>query len=254
MKIPFDIKYRPQIESGECQVETKNGVSVRIICWDAKASDREDIIALVGSKLGSENCQRYNIRGHLISDTSADRNWDLYIITDEVEEELSDFEKEVCTVSNLCLNLGMTDEIKSASKQLLSIAREQFAHECGWDEISDKSNRGELYKEYLCGRIDGFLDGKEVGKSEALKELKESLSNDDIYRAPEWLREVLVMAKENGKNEALKDLPRWKKAAQTFGNYTVAPTETGELCLLIDNHFIMLSDIEKLPGFEEEKK
>ena len=35
-KIPFDIKYRPQIESGEYKVETRDGKPVRIICWDKK--------------------------------------------------------------------------------------------------------------------------------------------------------------------------------------------------------------------------
>lgn len=34
MKIPFDIKYRPQIESGEYKVFLKNGNPVRILAWD----------------------------------------------------------------------------------------------------------------------------------------------------------------------------------------------------------------------------
>lgn len=36
MKIPFDIKYRPQIESGEFKVESEDGYPVRILCWDAR--------------------------------------------------------------------------------------------------------------------------------------------------------------------------------------------------------------------------
>lgn len=54
------------------------------------------------------------------------------------------------------------------------------------------------------------------------------------------------------KAEVLKDLPRWKKAAAAFGNYSVAPTETGALCLLIDGYYIMLFDLKKLPGFKDE--
>lgn len=59
---------------------------------------------------------------------------------------------------------------------------------------------------------------------------------------------------KRGKQETLKDLPRWKRAAASFGNYSVAPTETGALCLLIDRHYIMLSELMKLPGFKEEER
>lgn len=33
-KIPFDIKYRPEIESGKYKVELTNGNTVRILAWD----------------------------------------------------------------------------------------------------------------------------------------------------------------------------------------------------------------------------
>ena len=32
--IPFDIKYRPQIESGEMKVQTKEGYPTRKVSWD----------------------------------------------------------------------------------------------------------------------------------------------------------------------------------------------------------------------------
>ena len=34
--IPFDLKYRPEIESGECKLVTRAGYPARIVCWDAK--------------------------------------------------------------------------------------------------------------------------------------------------------------------------------------------------------------------------
>lgn len=34
MKIPFDIKYRNKIQSGEAKVETRDGLPVRVVCWD----------------------------------------------------------------------------------------------------------------------------------------------------------------------------------------------------------------------------
>lgn len=82
MKVEFDIKYRPQIESGEYQVETNNGRKVRIICWDAVAPDREqDIIALVTNSYGdSENILRYYNNGKLISDSASVGGKDLCVI------------------------------------------------------------------------------------------------------------------------------------------------------------------------------
>lgn len=40
MKIPFDIKYRPQIESGEIKVINRLNEDVRIVCWDGPDKDR----------------------------------------------------------------------------------------------------------------------------------------------------------------------------------------------------------------------
>lgn len=80
-KIPFNIMYRENIERGQLKVETVSGQPVRIICWDAKGSQRaNDIIALVGSELGAENIQRYYSDGTLIADSSHHRNKDLVIL------------------------------------------------------------------------------------------------------------------------------------------------------------------------------
>ncbi len=46
-------------------------------------------------------------------------------------------------------------------------------------------------------------------KEEVLEELRIDLCNNDIYRVPEWLREVLLMAKENGKKE--QQLAEWSE-------------------------------------------
>lgn len=47
-KIPFDIKYRPEIESGKYKVKTNAGRPVRIICWDAKNEDPLVQLPIVG--------------------------------------------------------------------------------------------------------------------------------------------------------------------------------------------------------------
>lgn len=38
MKIPFDVKFRPQIDSGEYKVETEEGSPARMLCWSGRKS------------------------------------------------------------------------------------------------------------------------------------------------------------------------------------------------------------------------
>ena len=138
MKIPFDIKYRPQIESGEYKVVTRADEPVRIICWDRKnyKGQREPqtpIVYLLLSKGGCEHVMSCTLSG-LYSD-GLDRDSDLFIVTPE--PELSEFEK---AIKDLVLaidegelqELGVFEEenlgawaIKKA-RELLSLAREQF--------------------------------------------------------------------------------------------------------------------------------
>lgn len=47
MIIPFNIKYRPQIESGEYKVRTASGKPARIVCWDFKTQLGDPILALI---------------------------------------------------------------------------------------------------------------------------------------------------------------------------------------------------------------
>ena len=74
-KIPFDIKWKPQIESGEYKVETDCKEPVTIIKWDLK-NDNGNILCYYFD--GKEDIP-YVTEGK-----------DLFIITPE--EELSEFE------------------------------------------------------------------------------------------------------------------------------------------------------------------
>ena len=96
MKIPFDIKYRPEIESGKYKVQTIDGCNVRIICWDAKNASYDDIIALVEENAG-EKVIRYYSNGKCTSDGSSKRNKDLVLIIDEPEYPLTPEECVGCT-------------------------------------------------------------------------------------------------------------------------------------------------------------
>ena len=90
MKIPFDIKYRPQIESGEYKVETRNGLPARIICWDRKHG--YPICALVYEKAtGCESYVSTYDNGMASANGIQETSDDLFLITPE--SELSEDER-----------------------------------------------------------------------------------------------------------------------------------------------------------------
>ena len=83
-KIPFDIKYRPQIESGEYKVETRDGRAARIICWDLLDRIEQNIVALV----------QYTPEQEIIISVCKDgeykglygHGYDLFIVTSEKDD------------------------------------------------------------------------------------------------------------------------------------------------------------------------
>ena len=95
-KIPFDIKYRPQIESGEYKVESRDGRPVRIICWDKKdypdiRESHTPIIYLLLSKCGCEHVMCCDFNG--MYPDGLKRDCDLFIITPEPEMKESEDER-----------------------------------------------------------------------------------------------------------------------------------------------------------------
>ena len=117
MRIPFNIKFRPQIESGEYKVETRNGRPARIVCWDRKLEigfTPHPISALV--MVGcNEQCFAYTIDGLCNCNRCNSSQDDLFIITPD--PELSDFEK----VLSECLCLA---SLKPELENYDSMARE----------------------------------------------------------------------------------------------------------------------------------
>lgn len=90
MRIPFDITKKPQIESGEYKVETKDHHPVRIICWNKNTGGLDRIVALVAGNSGQEKTLHYTEEGCCVA-TGNNRDKDLFIVTPE--PEMSEFEK-----------------------------------------------------------------------------------------------------------------------------------------------------------------
>lgn len=129
MRKQFDIKYRPQIESGEYKVETKAGCPVRIVCWDMACELPILGLVLLNDEKVEEIAVGFTNEGtNLLGEPLYDK---LFIVTPE--EELSEFEKElesfynrhlqVCTYDN---QGTVEDNLHYWADRLLEIARDEI--------------------------------------------------------------------------------------------------------------------------------
>ena len=127
MKIPFDIKYRPNIESGEYKVVTRDGRPARIICWDMKSEDENSIVALVDDG-ACELGYSFKNTGRFMN-SGKDHVVDLFVIAPE--PELTEFEKRVygMITNKFC--------VKEWSKTLLDLARKQIIKEAEWKAANE---------------------------------------------------------------------------------------------------------------------
>lgn len=95
MKIPFDIKYRPQIESGEYKVETRDGKPARIVCWDfQRSTDIFDLLVCIRKEGDPKRELAYSVdaKGH--RDKYEKYQEDIFIITPEQSSALSEEDKD----------------------------------------------------------------------------------------------------------------------------------------------------------------
>ena len=169
MKMPFDIKYRPQIESGEHKVETRDGKKVRVLCYDA--NNITPVVALVTFNDGSEGSRDYYLDGSMNCDR--ENPLDLFIVTPE--EELTEFEKAIKDM--IKPYAAWPDDIfKEESAKLLFLAREQFIK-------------------------DGYVIEK--------KAFHDAVEKVDPGIMKEVSKNVDMTEYEKGRADALKDLPRW---------------------------------------------
>ena len=127
MKVQFDIKYRPQIESGEYKVETRDGSSARVVCWDA--NNYSPIVFLVTEHDDLDNKDKEyayscNNFGRAFSIESPK---DLFLITPE--PELTEFEEHLKQLLDFSVTLGSPYEIdciKTEAAELIDLARKEF--------------------------------------------------------------------------------------------------------------------------------
>ena len=160
-KIPFDIKYRPEIESGKYKVLTTDGRNVRIICWDKRVhGGREDIVALVPAIQTNTECiQVYNHDGTPMSNDYTGK-FKLVILTDE--PELTEFEATL-------LSYLSDDTSGELDKETM--------HKCVKARAAELL---ELAKKELCKGCAANLEGYIKGRQDALKE--KEMEENRVYK------------------------------------------------------------------------
>lgn len=116
-RLKFDIKYRPQIESGEYKVILDCGVEAEILAWDKPG---EYPIVCMAKKEGAIPFRTDN-NGIAYHYPEGSNYSDLFIIT--TEPELSEFEKKVYSY---CDGKTVGEElIKRIAKELLDLAMKE---------------------------------------------------------------------------------------------------------------------------------
>lgn len=196
-RIPFNIKYRPEIESGKYTVETRDGRPARIVCWDLKCDT--PIIAAIQWNQEREDCYCYNTIGRCANNVC---EIDLFIVTNEEEEELNEFESALMQFAHVSFDSPLNiikgdafEKFKKRKDKLLQIARK------------------ELYEEFV--------------------QQVEKYVYDKGY--------------EQGKADALKDLPKWKKYDKNNDNIPyITINEKDKNILIYKGYYIPISEIETL--------
>jgi hypothetical protein len=199
------------------KIVTRDGRSVRIVCWDRKTTYWK-IVGLVTSPDGStENPFTYDVIGNESDGCLHDHKNDLFFADEE--EELTEFEKAIKKLIESCCNEVEEANITNAG------AKEISSH------LLDLA-RKELEANYYTK----VLDDRVVFKSD--------LHDRDMQGAYEL-----------GKQDALKDLPKWRKAEKDEElDCHVAIQQDGRVVLSDfvqkDEYYITLNVLKALPKEE----
>lgn len=258
MKIPFDITKRPQIESGEYKVETRDGKPARILCWDKVDECGQYIVALVQYTPEHENmisvCEDGIYKG------TYGHGYDLFIITPK--PELTRFEELLWSFLKLeCSPIDHIEKLPDSEKRLFHKYAAELLDYARIEFIKD----GYIIEKKAFHDAVEKIDDKHKAEMSVEYSLHCKVENRTRHAVMNWNEFQKVAQKfiDIGKAEALRALPRWRKWGNgACGNGSGIPIAIVKRWdndyKLVDalgiegEQYIMLSDLEKLPGFKED--
>ena len=140
-KIPFEIKFRPQIESGEYKVETRDGRPVEIISFELTDTNGCPIAAKFRLCAGTPVVYLFDENGKYRGEGASD--YDIFIITPE--PELTEWQRSIsaCLQKHGLLDCGAADRIaKESAAELLELARKEVLNDLPrWKKIKEVTTK-----------------------------------------------------------------------------------------------------------------
>lgn len=210
MRIPFDVKFKPQIESGEYKVETRDCRPVCITCWEAEAINPKEFkgIKILAYHTNSDTKLQFGYNENGKFRGSPDE--DLFIVTPE--EELSEFEKGCIRLYQDGRDDGfagdnLSDEIlKESAAELLELAKKEIAKGHEHDVYIPE----DIYYEQLKKQ---WEEGYDKGKSKALKDLPRWISDwkTSMVDKPDIIGQYLYYKEHKIRISDLEKLPGFKE-------------------------------------------
>lgn len=209
-KIPFHIKYKSQIESGEYKVVNSYGEPVRIICWDARIDFPNGIRPIISLQLID---QKYEVvsshfeNGKIYSFKDAPA--DLFIVTPE--EEPTEFEKFMDKVVDDAIRETYSkDGFYDICRDALALAEKEIAKGHEHDVYIPEDTYYEQLKKQ-------WEEGYDKRKVEALKDLPRWEPNQVSYSEEPVLcngNTILNLGWVHIHIDQLKKLPGFKEDEQ----------------------------------------
>ena len=151
-RIPFDIKYRHEIEAGKYLVQTRLGSPARIICWDKKCYYPEDcypIVALVNNKF--ENVNIYSKMGKY-DYKERKSNLDLFLVVNpDYKEPIA--EPSISVEQSVDWDAFRRDAAKDFASAMLSNSELVYERSCSYRLAVTKS--AVVYADELIKRLKG---------------------------------------------------------------------------------------------------
>ena len=217
MRRKFDLKFRDKIESGEVNVITRDGRSVRIVCWDT-INGFYPILGLVkcvaSDKTYFETPVKYDKGG--ASEVLTNRRPELDLFIEDCNPDLTELEKMVLdSMENYVANEDDVDEVEYVKLTTYAIHNKVL---------------------------------EELSKVEKLKNV-EAVKDIAKYSAKTWEESFAILtaannAYEKGKEEVQKKLPKWRRSLVyngVSGNDVLSFNEDGI------TYYLSLDDLEDLP-------
>lgn len=238
-KIPFDIKYKPQLQAQKYEAVTEGNLPVEILKWDAGGSF--PIVAIIKLGDGSVEPRLFDENGRRSGNLSDDfRN--LYLLVDkdpeftELEEKLIEFRNNTPLISVNYKEKNGREIIGKYAQDILKTARKVVE-----DELEQKSKK---YIQDTASINDVENHLKNLLIDQALR------GSHAILDSQRRLREEVDLIMKIAKSEVCKNIPKLKKCPDEENHGAGITQIRGLWSILFGGYYITLEDFDKLPKEE----